>query len=243
MLPSGRKLTYGYDGAGRENYLSGTIGGQPKNYVTYLSYTPDNQVNLIGYGNNVWHATNYNNRLQPYQILDVINNDPNKLLRTQCLYWGSTTNLQTCTVPNNTDNDGTLRATMSGYGTGGPATSANFNETYAYDWMSRLTGVVDSGGWSRYFGYDQHGNMWLCGWPGLPPNGSAPAATYCSQNSSSLFTSANQIAGASYDAAGNLTYLTGSNLTYDAENRLTSATQSGVGSMYYSYDGAGRRVQ
>jgi RHS repeat-associated protein len=58
-----------------------------------------------------------------------------------------------------------------------------------------------------------------------------------------LFNGANQIAGASYDAAGNLTYLTGSNLTYDAENRLTGATQSGVGSMYYSYDGAGRRVQ
>src|SRR6185437_8117882 len=164
-------------------------------------------------------------------------------LRTQCFYWGSTTNLQTCTAPNNTDNNGNLRATMFGYGTGGPATSANFNETYAYDGMSRLTGVVDSGGWSRYFGYDQHGNMWLCGWPGLPPNGSAPTATYCSQNSSSLFNSANQMAGNSYDAAGNLVSVTGSALTYDAENRLTSATQSGIGSMYYSYDGAGRRVQ
>jgi hypothetical protein len=65
MLPSGRKLVYGYDGAGRENYLSGTIAGQPKNYVTYLSYTPDNQAGLIGYGNDVWHATSYNNRLQP----------------------------------------------------------------------------------------------------------------------------------------------------------------------------------
>ena len=36
---------------------------------------------------------------------------------------------------------------------------------------------------------------------------------------------------------------TGSALTYDAENRITSATQSGIGSMYYSYDGAGQRVQ
>jgi RHS repeat-associated protein len=32
-------------------------------------------------------------------------------------------------------------------------------------------------------------------------------------------------------------------MTYDAENRITSATQSGIGSMYYLYDGAGRRVQ
>ena len=36
---------------------------------------------------------------------------------------------------------------------------------------------------------------------------------------------------------------TGSALTYDAENRITSATQSGIGGMYYSYDGAGQRVQ
>ena len=67
MLPSGRKLNYGYDGAGRENSLSGTVGGQGKNYVTYVGYTPDSQVGLIGYGNNTWHATNYNSRLQPYE--------------------------------------------------------------------------------------------------------------------------------------------------------------------------------
>ena len=53
----------------------------------------------------------------------------------------------------------------------------------------------------------------------------------------------NRINGASYDAAGNLLSYTGSALTYDAENRITSATQSGIGSMYYSYDGAGQRVQ
>jgi RHS repeat-associated protein len=53
----------------------------------------------------------------------------------------------------------------------------------------------------------------------------------------------NRINGASYDAAGNLTSFTGSSLTYDAENRITGASQSGVGSMYYFYDGAGRRVQ
>ena len=53
----------------------------------------------------------------------------------------------------------------------------------------------------------------------------------------------NKINGASYDSAGNLTAFTGSALTYDAENRITGASQSGVGSMYYLYDGAGRRVQ
>ncbi len=51
------------------------------------------------------------------------------------------------------------------------------------------------------------------------------------------------MAAGSYDAAGNLVSITGSALTYDAENRLTSATQSGIGTMDYYYDGAGRRVQ
>ena len=41
---------------------------------------------LMQYGNNVWHEVNYNSRLQPYQALDVINNDPNQLLRDECLY-------------------------------------------------------------------------------------------------------------------------------------------------------------
>jgi RHS repeat-associated protein len=53
----------------------------------------------------------------------------------------------------------------------------------------------------------------------------------------------NKINGASYDASGNLTSFTGSALTYDAENRITGASQGGIGSMYYLYDGAGRRVQ
>ena len=44
----------------------------------------------------MWHATNYNNRLQPYETFDVINNDINKLLRSSCLYWGGSYNLSTC---------------------------------------------------------------------------------------------------------------------------------------------------
>ena len=33
-----------------------------------------------------WRETNYNSRLEPYQELDVINNDITKLLRSECLY-------------------------------------------------------------------------------------------------------------------------------------------------------------
>ena len=194
------------------------------------------------YGNNVWHEVNYNSRLQPYQALDVINNDPNQLLRDECLYWGGTYNLAACDAANHTDNNGNLRATVFWYGNGGTSVAASFNETFAYDGVNRLTGVVDNGGWSRYFGYDQYSNMWLCGWPGIAPNGAAPAANYCSQTPSEIFNNANQIIGRSYDGAGNMASLMGSNFTYDAENRITTAVQPGIGTVTYTYDGDGRRV-
>src|SRR6185437_2298165 len=120
--------------------------------------------------------------------------------------------------------------------------SASFNETFAYDGVNRLTGVVDNGGWSRYFAYDQYSNMWLCGWPGIAPNGSAPVANYCSQTPSGIFNTANRIGTGSYDAAGNQLTVAGSNLTYDAENRITKALQPGIGYVDYGYDGNGRRV-
>jgi YD repeat-containing protein len=84
--------------------------------------------------------------------------------------------------------------------------------------------------------------MWLYGWPGIAPNGAAPTANYCSQTPSNIFNTANQIIGRSYDGAGNMASLMGSNFTYDAENRITSAVQPGIGTVTYTYDGDGRRV-
>jgi hypothetical protein len=62
--------------------------------------------------------------------------------------------------------------------------------------------------------------MWLCGWPRIAPN-----VNYCSQTPSGIFNNANQIIGRSYDGAGNMASLMGSNFTYDAENRITTAAQ------------------
>jgi RHS repeat-associated protein len=80
--------------------------------------------------------------------------------------------------------------------------------------------------------------MWVPSTTGIPLQGGT-VATVNNYNAAT-----NRINGASYDTAGNLISFTGSALTYDAEkNRITSASQSGIGSMYYFYDGAGRRVQ
>jgi YD repeat-containing protein len=52
----------------------------------------------------------------------------------------------------------------------------------------------------------------------------------------------NQWTGAGYDLAGNQTALPSGSFTFDAENRMTSATESNMPSISYSYDGEGQRV-
>ncbi len=241
--PSGRVINTAYDQAERPSTVSGTLGVAAKNYATGIAYAPHGAMRLYGFGNNIWHAVNFNSRMQPYQIWDVIDNDPDKILRSQCLYWGSTRDPQGgCPAPNDSDNNGNLMESTFGYGAGGSTTSPTFDETYRYDGVNRLISVENGDLWSRHFAYDQYSNMWLCGWPGIAANGSAPAANYCSQTPSGIFNTANRIGTGSYDAAGNQLTVAGSNLTYDAENRITKALQPGIGYVDYGYDGNGRRV-
>ena len=49
--------------------------------------------------------------------------------------------------------------------------------------------------------------------------------------------------GVSYDAAGNQTALPWRSFTYDAENRLSAATEPNMAAISYVYDGEGKRVQ
>ena len=53
----------------------------------------------------------------------------------------------------------------------------------------------------------------------------------------------NRIVGTSYDDAGNQTLYTPWSLTYDAENRLLSATSASNGNAWFTYDGEGRRIK
>jgi RHS repeat-associated protein len=101
-----------------------------------------------------------------------------------------------------------------------------------------LTATSDSSGWSRQFGYDAWGNMWVTANSGVNLAGNTPTAN--------VYNSNNQIRGASYDAAGNLLLVNGFTLGYDAENRQISATEQpslGSGQELYLYDGEGQRVE
>ena len=125
---------------------------------------------------------------------------------------------------------------------GGPAALNSLLKTtqsYGYDTVNRLTAASDSSGWSRQFGYDAWGNMWVTSNSGVTLAGNTPT-------SNNAYNGNNQIAATSYDNAGNTFSVNGFTLGYDAENRQVTATEQpslGGGQELYLYDGAGQRVE
>jgi RHS repeat-associated protein len=119
---------------------------------------------------------------------------------------------------------------------GGPGLSSplTLTQSYTYDWVNRLSRLVDNGA-ARRLTYDAYGNWYVAYNSGsLPIAGNTPT--------SNVYNSNNQFTNASYDAAGNETGVNGNTVTYDAESRQTNVVGAGVNEMYV-YDGDGRRVE
>ncbi|MGH9584628.1 MAG: hypothetical protein ACRD4O_17035, partial [Bryobacteraceae bacterium] len=74
------------------------------------------------------------------------------------------------------DNGNLLGETVYEGGPGPLSTLAQFNRSFGYDGVNRLTSASDSGGWSRNFGYDRYGNMWVTGASGAPLAGNTPTS-------------------------------------------------------------------
>jgi RHS repeat-associated protein len=226
--PSGRVVTTAYDGANRVSGVSGTLNGQVTPYVSNLGYAAHGAVQGFKFANNVWRGFAYNNRLQFYQGWDTIGSNPSAYLFVESVNRGGT------------NNNGTVANTTVQAGGPGPLSALPvFSTNFSYDNVNRLVGASDSGGWSRSFGYDPFGNMWVTGASGGPWSGTTPT-------SESVFTAGNQINGNSYDLAGNQTSVNGNTVAYDAENLVKSITapQSvGGGTETILYDGAGQRVE
>jgi RHS repeat-associated protein len=110
--------------------------------------------------------------------------------------------------------------------------TVNGNWSYGYDASNRLISAGKSG-LSFTYDYDRYGNRWHQN----VTSGSGPAP----QLSFDATTNRINSAGYSYDAAGNLLSDGTCSYTYDAENRLTSATCMGT-TTTYTYDAEGRRV-
>ena len=117
-----------------------------------------------------------------------------------------------------------------------------FQQSFTYDELNRLKSATEtqSGGqtWKQTYGYDRYGNRWF-------DAANTTATVLGPLTSASDFNASNNRivkSGYSYDQAGNLTAEPSKSYVYDAENRLTSATASGVTTSYI-YDGEGRRVR
>jgi RHS repeat-associated protein len=149
-----------------------------------------------------------------------------------------------CSAGPSTSNNGNLQGYDEYIGGPGNSTAASFaSPTFtqsgiSYDGVNRLTSITDSGGWSRSFEYDQWGNMSVVSATGPSLNINTPVAT-----TATIYNANNQRsdAGQGYDPAGNVNAMINfSNLTYDAEDRLLTA--SAPTPYTYAYDGNGRRV-
>jgi RHS repeat-associated protein len=120
--------------------------------------------------------------------------------------------------------------------------SHSWTQNFDYDGVNRLTSAVETGGWSRGYGYDRYGNRWVSSSTGL-----AHSAVPAEPTSSSHFTASNNrlnMTGMEYDTAGNLSRYGNYRLSYDAEGRMKSVTDLSYNSMaQYVYDGDGRRVK
>ncbi len=229
--PSGRVMTMGYDGAGRETNVSGLLGTTTTAYVSGISYAPQGSPTQYTYKNGVSRVLSYNARLQPATAVDGTGLSGGSIATP---LFSSTWNWNFGSGSTHQDN-GNLAADSYTHSGGGLSAALTFAHSFSYDNVNRLTAASEGSNWTRGFGHDFWGNGWVSAASGIAPAGNTPT--------SNVFSSANnRISSASYDAAGNQTVVNGNALTYDAESRVNQVTDSG-GTESILYDGSGDRIE
>ena len=234
--PSGLSVTYAYDGAGRfatakdnnrNTYAAGSCGTSGVCYTAagaIQTATMDATANFAGFT----VTDSYNPRLQPNE-LKVSNGSSSAMDFSYCFYPLAS---GACPASGTTDN-GNVVAIFNNM-------DSTRSQTFSYDRLNRVgtgTSVANSGTncWGEQYGYDAWGNLLTITLP------SAYSACTQPDNLSVSVTTANQISGYTFDAAGNLDTIPGTGggtYTYNAENQMTST--AGV---TYTYDGDGKRVK
>ena len=228
--PSGRHLTYGYDGAGRVTTASGVpAGGTAVNYVTNVAYQPYQRQTTLG--NGLLETLALNNRLQTSAMEATASGSLWKLENFYCASQGTS-----CSSNNGNVVSQRLTAPQTAGGT------LVWTTAYGYDAVNRLTAAQETvngtSPWTLSYGYgDQFGNMTASGSAVFPLSQACPSYDAATNRCNGT--------GFQYDngtanGPGNLTGFQGRTLAYDAENRQISLTDSGA--YQYSYDGEGRRV-
>ena len=244
--PSGHTVNYSYDQAGRLSSFSGNLGGSPRTYADTIGYNAAGQMIKERFGTNtsLYHNSHYNNRQQLVAIRlgDSATDAWNWSRGAFDFFYGSTAVASGDKFANDTDNNGNLRRQINWVQLAGGGYVIPQRDDYTYDTLNRISSFTEaqmnsSGQWtlnvaSQSFSYDRFGNRQITGASGGVNN-----------YNPSYDQASNRINGLGYDAAGNITLdpLTGGTMTYDAENRLLTATSGGGGS--YVYNSGGKRVR
>jgi RHS repeat-associated protein len=255
--PSGHTISNTYDAAGRTISFAGTLGDDlERTYSTGIVYSALGAMTKEQFGTDtpIFNKLFYNVRGQLAEIREstsytgpndttwdrgaIINHYSNGY---GC--WGAS-----CNAP---DNNGNLKKQEVYSPPDEQGNSAMRWQQYAYDSLNRLSWVREISGsaeiWRQTFAYDRYGNRTIdqdvTRTYGAGINKKDFTANV--DNKNRLGVPAGQSGTMTYDAAGNLsndTYTGTGSRTYDAENRMISATgDDGVST--YSYDGDGHRVR
>jgi RHS repeat-associated protein len=234
--PSNAVITYAPDAAGRS--VSAKDNGSLINYVIGAAYQADGQPTLFTNGNTptftgISNVFSYNQRLQPINM--------------SASYSGGTVfsigyNFH---VGNGTAGSGTDNGNVYGIFN---FRDRNRDQTFTYDALNRVTSAQNTGSscavitvnnktafWGNSYSYDAWGNL------------TDKTITKCGAESLHVLVGGNNqitTGGYVYDIAGNLTSdpTDGDALVYDAENRIATATRSGI-TTTYTYDADGNRVR
>jgi RHS repeat-associated protein len=179
------------------------------------------------------HKKRYNNRLQLGDlrlsaVSDALSYDRGALL----FLHGPNAVANTDPFANDPTNNGNLVKQLHYVPIAGGGEVIPQADNYTYDALNRISGVVEPNVFTQTFGYDRWGNRRIT------------SATGGVNNYNPTYDpGSNRIVGPSYDQAGNITsdVLTGGTMTYDAENRLLTASAGGGGT--YTYDSNGKRTR
>jgi len=235
--PSGRKVTYTLDAAGRINSVAGSLNGVGNtNYASNLQYAAHGGLASLYLGSGMTESYTWNDRLQQTGVSTGT---------------ALTMNFYPCagsqfSCSNNNGNIQQQSISLPG---------ASATQQYGYDSLNRLTVAAENGTpncgvgggtWCQHYSYDTAGNRVMDQSYGY--GGSTWEVN-------TFNTATNRIANANwhYDDTGNITKspINGQTLGYDAENRQVSFCAQGetpcpsqwtTGRTVYVYDGLGQRV-
>jgi RHS repeat-associated protein len=259
--PSGRSVSYSYAASGRLSSASGNLGGTSYTYADTIEYNAAGQMlkERLGTTTSLYHRHAYNKRFQMIETrLGTSSTDSQSWDRGALIFYYSN-KARTAYQPFSSQDDNNGNVSMAEHYvpvtvSGGTVTSYAVaqRDRYEYDALNRIQSVASEQmttgySWSQVasqtFAYDRWGNRTSV----TGQTAQSWSTTEAAATNRLKLTSGNQCTGVKnglcYDAAGNVVFDNqlgaSGDRTYDAENRMLTATASNK----YVYDADGKRVR